>query len=69
MIGLPLSNGYNTVLMVVDRLIKEKHYIPCTTNENNTTAEATAYLLLDNVCKFHGLLLSLNSDRGTQFIS
>ena len=67
--GLPSSNGYNAVLMVVDRLTKERHYIPCTTDENGTTAEATAYLLLNNVWKLHGLPLSLTSDRGPQFIS
>ena len=54
--------------MVVDCLIKEKHYIPCTTDENGTTIEATAQLLLRNVWKFHGLPLSLTSDRGPQFI-
>ena len=67
--GLPSSNGYNAVLMVIDRLTKERHYIPCTTDENGTTAEATAYLLLNNVWKLHGLPLSLTSDRGPQFIS
>ena len=65
---LPHSNGYNAVLMVIDRLIKERHYIPCTTDENGTTAKATAYLLLNNVWKLHGLPLSLTSDRGPQFI-
>ncbi len=63
------SNGYNAVLMVIDRLTKERHYIPCTTDENGTTTEAIAYLLLNNVWKLHGLLLSLTSDRGPQFIS
>lgn len=47
--GLLPSNGYNAVLMIIDQLTKKKHYIPCTTNENDTTAEATAYLLLNNV--------------------
>ena len=55
--------------MVVDCLTKEKHYIPCTTNENGITTEATAQLLLQNVWKLHGLPLSLTSDRGPQFIS
>ena len=68
-IGLPLSNDYNAVLMVIDRLTKERHYIPCTIDKNGTTAEATTYLLLNNIWKLHGLPLSLTSDRGPQFIS
>ena len=68
-ISLVVSNGYNAILIVVDRLIKERHYIPYTTNENGTTIEATAQLLLQNVWKLYGLLLSLTSDRGPQFIS
>ncbi len=67
--GLPPSNGYNTMLMVINQLTKERYYIPCTTDKNGTTAEATAYLLLNNIWKLHGLLLSLTSDRGPQFIS
>ena len=47
--GLPLNNGYNTVLMVIDQLTKKRHYILYTTVENSTTAEATTYLLLNNV--------------------
>ncbi len=68
MTGLPPSNGYNTVLMIIDRLTKERHYIPCTTDKNGTTAEAIVYLLLNNVWKLHSLPLSLTSDRGPQFI-
>ena len=55
--------------MVVDCLTKKKHYIPCTMDENGTTTEAIAHLLLQNVWKLHGLLSSLTSDRGPQFIS
>ena len=62
--GLPISNGYNAILMVVDCLTKERHYIPCTTDENGTTTEATAQLLLQNVWKLHDLPSSLTSDRG-----
>ena len=67
--GLPISNGYNAILMVVDHLTKERHYIPYTTDENGTTTEATAQLLLQNVWKLHGLPSSFTSDKGTQFIS
>ena len=67
--GLPISNSYNAILMVVDCLTKERHYISYTTNENGTTIEATAQLLLQNVWKLHGLPSSLTLDRGPQFIS
>ena len=67
--GLSISNGYNAILIVVDRLTKERHYIPCTINKNGSTTEATAQLLFQNVWKLHSLLLSLTSDRGPQFIS
>ena len=55
--------------MVIDRLTKEKHYIPYTTDKNGTTAKATTYLFLENVWKLHGLPLSLTWNRGPQFIS
>ena len=67
--GLSISNGYNAVLMIVDCLTKERHYIPCTIDENSTTIKATAQLLLQNVWKLHDLLSSLTLDRGLQFIS
>ena len=53
---------------MVDCLTKEKHYIPCTTDENGTTTEATTQLLLQNVWKFHSFPLSVTSDRGPKFI-
>ncbi len=62
--GLPISNSYNVILIVVDRLTKERHYIPCSTDENGTTTEATAQLLLQNVWKLHAFPSSLILDRG-----
>ena len=50
-------------------MTKERHYIPCTIDENSIIAEATTYLLLNIVWKLHGLPLSLISDQGPQFIS
>ena len=38
--GLPISNGFNTILMVVDCLTKERHYPPCTTDDNGTITKA-----------------------------
>ena len=72
-VGLPKSQGYNNskpydaILMVVDRLSKERHYIPCTEEDNGTSAEATAAMFLRHVWCYHGLPISLTSDRGPQF--
>ena len=72
-VGLPKSQSYDNskpydaILMVVDRLSKERHYIPCTEEDNGTSAEATAAMFLCHVWCYHGLSISLTSDRGPQF--
>ena len=66
-VGLPKSHGhdaklYDAILMVVDQLSKERHYIPCTEEDNGTNAEATAAMFLRHVWCYHGLPISLTSD-------
>jgi transposase InsO family protein len=63
---LPLSNGFDSILVVVDRFSKEVEFIPC---NKTTTALDTARLYLHNVWKNHGLFSSIVSDRGPQFAS
>jgi len=65
-VKLPISNGFDSILVVVDRFSKMCHLIPC-----NETIDApqTADLLLKNVFKLHGLPMDMVSDRGTQFTS
>ena len=65
---LPLStvNRYDAILVVVDRLTKMSHYVPC---HKNTTAEQLAKLILTEVIRYHGIPESYISDRGTQFKS
>jgi hypothetical protein len=48
-IELSESRDYNAVLMIINRLSKMHHYISCTTNENETTTEKTAKLLIQHV--------------------
>lgn len=45
-IGLPINNGYNVMLMVVHCLTKEKYYILYTMDENGITIKTTTQLLL-----------------------
>jgi len=56
----PLAQGYNSILVVVDRLTKMVHFIPTT---EKTSAEGLARLFRDNVWKLHGLPESIISDR------
>ena len=59
------------IMVVVDRLTKMRHYIPCTAKEadSETPAPAMARLFLDHVFRLHGLPDTIVSDRGLQFIS
>ena len=61
---LPLAQGYDSILVVVDRFTKMEHFIPTT---EKTSAEGLACLFRDNVWKLHGLPDSIISDRGPQF--
>lgn len=63
---LPLSSGYDAILVIVDRLTKMKHFLPC---HGTCNSEGVARLFLKHVWKIHGLPLSIISDRGAQFIA
>jgi hypothetical protein len=65
--GLPVSNGYDAILVVVDRLSKMAHFI-ATTAEGCDSKE-TAKLIRDNVFRLHGTPEESISDRGTTFVS
>ena len=63
---LPLSNGFNSILMVVDCFSKETKFILC---NKTATALDTAKLYLFHVWKDHGLPHTIVSDQGPQFAS
>lgn len=64
--GLPASEGYNSILVVVDRLTKYSHFIPL---KHPYTAQAVAKVVLDNVVKLYGMPRSIISDRDKVFTS
>lgn len=64
--GLPPSNGYTVILVVVDRFSKGIHLGALPTN---FTAYKVADLFVSMVCKLHGLPKSIVSDRDPIFIS
>ena len=63
---LPIVQGYNSILVVVDRLTKMVYFISTT---EKTSAEGLARLFKDNVWKLHRLSKSIISDRGPQFVA
>lgn len=64
--GLPLSQGYTVILVVVDRFSKAAHFGALPTHH---TAYKVAVLFLDMVCKHHDFPCSLVSDRDPIFVS
>ena len=65
-VGLPQSQGYDAIWMVVDHLAKLRHMVPC----NSTfLSEDLANLFLHNIWTHHDLPSTVISDRGLQFAS
>ena len=56
------SEGYNAILVCVDRLTKMTHLAKCKTNVDS---EGTAELFVDHVWKHHGMPLHLVRHRGS----
>jgi len=65
-VDLPLSNGYNSILTVVDRHSKAIILAPC---HKTITAEQTSQLLIDYVWKCMGFPLTIILDRRPQFVA
>jgi transposase InsO family protein len=60
------SQGYDAILVVVDRLTKMRHFIPC---KSTCGAEEVARLYTRYIWKLHGLPTTVISDRGPQFVA
>ena len=63
---LPSSNGFDAILVVVDRLTKMGLFIPTTTA---VTSEGLARLYVQYVFSKHGVPSDIVSDRGNKFTS
>jgi len=64
--GLPTSDMYNAILVVVDKFSKYGHFIAI---HHPYTALHIAKLFLDNIYKLHGLPRAIISDRDPIFTS
>lgn len=61
-----LKTEFDSIWVVVDRLIKFAYFIPC--NES-MSSEELAFLFLGHIFATHGLPLEIISDRGSLFVS
>ena len=66
MTDLPKSDGYDTILVVIDRLTKMSHFIPCS---KDLDTEQFANLFMKEIVRLHGLPPNIITDRGTLFTS
>jgi hypothetical protein len=64
--GLPLADGANTILVVVDRFTKYAHFVPL---KYPYTAPKVARVFVDSIVKLHGMPHSITSDRDAIFTS
>lgn len=64
--ALPMSHGFTTIWVVVDRLSKYAHFIPV---KHPYTAASIAQLFMSHIYKLHGLPKSILSDRDPVFLS
>ncbi|QRW15631.1 Retrotransposable element Tf2 protein [Rhizoctonia solani] len=63
-VGLPISEGFNAILTVIDRFSKMVHFIP---TQSTASAIDIANLFITYIWKLHGLPKSTVSDRGPTF--
>ncbi|MBW0584695.1 hypothetical protein O181_124410, partial [Austropuccinia psidii MF-1] len=63
---LPLSNSFDSILVIVDRFSKMAVFIP---TMSSITSLDLAHLFIKNIFSKHGLPSSIVSDRGSLFVS
>lgn len=64
--GLPKSDNYSVIMVVVDRLTKYAHFLPL---KHPCTAQSVAKVFLDTVVRLHGFPQTIVSDRDKVVLS
>ena len=64
--GLPVSEDYSVIMVVVDQLSKYAHFIPIS---HPYTTTKIAQVFIHNIFKLHGMPTSIITDRDPTFTS
>ena len=65
-VDLPMSRGYNVIMVVIDYFSKQAHFVP---TKPPLTALQVAKLFFKHIFKYHGMLAAIISDRDPRFTS
>jgi len=64
--NLAIGERYDSILVMIDKLIKYSHIIAC---KEKFIAEQLGYIVLDRLIRYHGIPKGLTSDRDKLFTS
>ena len=67
MTDLPEVNGYNALMVVLDKMGKLSRLVPCRAGENQLTAPKVAKLFFENWVRFFGVPKYVIHDRDVRF--
>ena len=67
MTDLPEVNGYNALMVDVDKMGKLSRLVPCRARENQLTAPEVAKLFFENWVRFFGVPKHVIHDRDIHF--
>ncbi len=67
-INLSDSSEYNVILTIICKLLKERHYISCITDDEDITVKKTAEILIQWIYWIHDLSSFIIFNRDSQFI-
>ena len=67
MTDLSEVNGYNALMVVLDKMGKLSRLVPCRAGENQLTAPEVAKLFFENWVRFFGVPKNVIHDRDVRF--
>ena len=59
----------NVIFIIIDRLLKKQHYIPCCIEDKQMLLKKTVWLFIHKMFHYHNLLQFIISNQRPQFIS